>query len=139
MSYFRSLYIEVIQPKLKFATSSSIGTALDYLIFIVLFNFIGTSSIYSHAISYSLGAITNFFLHKKFVFTLKRKVLRAFFLSISFSIFGLFLSSLILWVLLTLTHLNEWTLLAKIITSSLIFLFNYYSKQYSFEKGITKI
>ena len=139
MLTFYSLYKDILYPKLKYAASSSVGTLFDYLIFLVLYNSLGISALYSHVISYSFGAIINFFLHKNFIFDIQRKALHAFLLSISFSVIGLMLSSSILWMLLNLTPLVQWPILAKVITSSLIFLFNYYSKQYAFERSITKI
>jgi len=51
-------------PKLKFAITSSIATAIDYGIYLFLTTMMLTSESVAHAISYSIGMILNFFSPK---------------------------------------------------------------------------
>ena len=89
----------------------------------------------SHAISYTVGMIINFFLQKRFIFMLQRKLYQAFGLSVLFSLVGWIISQVIFNLLISYTgffHKND--ILAKIIVTFVIFFYNFYTKRFSFEK-----
>jgi putative flippase GtrA len=124
-----------IIPKVKFAITSSIATAIDYGIYISLTTIIMASESTSHAISYTIGMIINFFLQKRFIFLLQRKLYQAFGLSVVFSLVGWLISQGLFNLLILYTdffHNND--ILAKIIVTFVIFFYNFYTKRFSFEK-----
>jgi putative flippase GtrA len=74
-------------PKVKFGLTSTIATAIDHIIYLILIKYLIESR--AHFISYSIGMIINFLLQKRFVFMLKRRIYITFIISVLFSIFGL--------------------------------------------------
>ena len=132
---FQAFIKNFFVPKLKFAVTSSIATASDYGIYIFLTSMMLASESTSHAISYTIGMIINFFLQKRFIFLLQRKLYQAFGLSILFSLIGWIISQGIFNLLISYTgffHKND--ILAKIIVTFVIFFYNFYTKRFSFEK-----
>lgn len=130
-AFFKNFFI----PKVKFAITSSIATAIDYGIYIFLTTMMLTSESVAHAISYSVGMIINFFLQKRFIFLLQRKLYQAFGLSVIFSLIGWMISQGLFNALIRYTdffHQND--ILAKIIVTFVIFFYNFYTKRFSFEK-----
>lgn len=122
-------------PKLKFAITSSIATAIDYGIYILLTTMLITSNSTAHAISYTVGMIINFFLQKRFIFLLQRKFYQAFGLSVVFSIIGWLISQGLFNLLIVyFVFFQEHGILAKIIVTFVIFFYNFYTKRFSFEK-----
>jgi len=122
-------------PKIKFAITSSIATAMDYGIYLFLTLFLLVSESASHAISYSVGMIINFLLQKRFIFLLKRKLYQAFGLSVMFSLIGWMISQgLFNGLILYSGFFKQHDILAKIIVTFVIFFYNFYTKRFSFEK-----
>ena len=54
--------------------------------------------------------------------------------SIAFSIVGLLLASIFIQLLVFIPLVAKYPYLAKIITTVLLFFYNYYSKRFAFEK-----
>ncbi len=122
-------------PKLKFAITSSIATAIDYGIYILLTTLMLASDSTAHAISYTVGMIINFFLQKRFIFLLKRKLYQAFGLTVIFSLIGWLISQGLFNGLISyIDFFRQNDILAKIIVTFVIFFYNFYSKRFSFEK-----
>lgn len=123
-------------PKIKFAGTSGIATAVDYLVFISLFNLIGLTDGISQAVAVACGMITNFILQKKFVFSSKRRIWSIFLLSVGFSVLGYFLN---LWLFASIQKVvvlfSEHKILAKLCVTGIMFIYNFYTKRFSFEKS----
>jgi len=131
--------VEIIKnfiiPKLKFAATSFIATALDYGIYILLTTVVLYSESLSHAISYTIGMITNFILQRRFIFLLKRKLYQAFLLSVMFSMIGWLLSQGIFnGLIYSFAFFKQHDLLAKIAVTLIIFFYNFYTKRFAFER-----
>lgn len=122
-----------IRDKLKFAASSSIATATDYILYILLVGHFFTPVV-SNMISYSCAVILNFTLQNQFIFINQRKLHHTFIWSMSFSLIGLILSTLLIWLLNHFAYLASNQYLTKIIVTGIIFFYNFYSKRYAFEK-----
>ena len=128
-NFFRTYILN----KLKFASTSAVATVVDYTIFLTLStNYL--SPLVANLISYSCGMLTNFFLQKRFIFTLKRKWHNAFILSIGFSMFGLVLNTFIVALLSRYEFFYSYQIITKVIASGVVFFYNYYSKRLAFEK-----
>jgi putative flippase GtrA len=126
-----------IVPKLKFAVTSSVATLVDYGIYLTLtLSFLVNESV-SHAISYSIGMIINFLLQRKFIFESKRRTSTIFAMSVMFSLIGWVLSQGIFNLLIYMVpFFGKYDILAKVVTTGTIFLYNFYTKRFSFERKI---
>ena len=87
----------------------------------------------AHTISYPIAVLVNFYLQKRFIFDLKRKVHSAFIISMIFSVIGWGLGVGMMVVLVKLPVLRDWPILAKFIVTGVLFFFNFYTKRYAFE------
>ena len=122
-------------PKIKFAATSSIATLVDYGLYISLTMLIHTSETIAHGISYSVAMILNFLLQRKFIFASKRKTSAILAMSVMFSLIGWLLSQAIFNLLIfSIPFFRSYDLVAKIITTASIFLYNFYTKRFSFER-----
>lgn len=134
MSYKETIR-EFTLPKLKFAVTSAVATAVDYGIYLTLTLAVMTSETVAHAISYSIGMVVNFLLQRRFIFESKRKTSAIFAMSVMFSLIGWLLSQGIFNTLIfSFAFFKKWDILAKIITTGVIFLYNFYTKRFSFER-----
>ncbi len=118
-------------PKLKFAGSGAIATSVDYVVYVLLVS--SLEPVMSNVISYSLAVVVNFLLQKKFIFTPTRKTSEALIMSIAFSVAGLMLGTLLIY-LLNETHLfnaNQYSI--KLIVTGIVFFYNFYTKRFAFE------
>lgn len=119
--------------KVKFAMTSSVATLVDYGLYLALVYSV-LSPVLSNIVSASCGMIVNFFLQKRFVFNLQRKVSTAFALAILVSLGGIALGTTIIWVL------NHWAFfqihqyLTKLVATGVVFFYNFYLKRFVFEK-----
>jgi len=135
MKKYKSALKEFVFPKAKFALTSSVATTVDYAIYISLTMLLFVNESVSHAISYSVAMILNFILQKRFIFSAARKTSTIFIISAAFSLIGWLLSQGIFNLLIYSTEfLKHYDLLAKVITTAIIFLYNFYTKRYAFEK-----
>ena len=91
------------------------GVALDYASYFVLVNWIGVYYLLANAISSSLGITNNFLLNSFFNFKVKDRMLVRFVSFYCVGLLGLAVSSAMLFVMVTLAHMNPnysklWTL-----------------------------
>ena len=119
--------------KAKFAMTSSVATAVDYLVYLVLEKYF-FSPVISNIISYSCGMVLNFLLQKRFVFTLEGSVSRTFMLSILVSLGGMALSTGIIYGLSQVSFFDERQYITKLCATGIVFFYNFYLKRYVFEK-----
>jgi len=128
--YFMVLHF--IVPKMKFAFTSVVATAFDYILYLILFyNFFSPEV--SNIISYSCAVLLNFTLQKKYVFRIKGKIQTAFLISMMFSLIGLVLSTILISALNTIDVLFHYQYLTKVIVTGVMFFYNYYTKRFAFE------
>ncbi len=125
---------KLIQMKLRYAMGGGIATSVDYMIYFSLADRI-LPPVYSQMIAYSVSVVVNFLFQKKFVFKLNRSTKSAFGLSMLVSMGGLILSTSILYLLLNLhPFLRAHQIFPKVMTSGIVFFYNFYLKRYVFEK-----
>lgn len=118
----------------KYATASLVATLVEYGLYSLFIYGLGLEKTTSHIMSFGMAMIVNFLLQRFFVFKLKRPVMKVFVMAMGFSLGGLLLSSLIfsLWIKIPFLEHNHY--LAKVMTSGMIFFYNFYLKRFSFEK-----
>jgi putative flippase GtrA len=128
--------------KLRFALTSSVATIIDYGIYLALVYTLFEPAI-SNLISASCGLLVNFFLQKKYVFSLNRKLSHAFFMAVGVSLGGIGLGTLIIWGLTSIPVYiisEDITKIAvKLIATGLVFFYNFYMKRFVFEKRFFKV
>lgn len=124
----------LLQLKLKYAASAGIATAIDYGIFFSLKNGFLFSATLAQPPAYAAGVVVNFLLQKRYVFELKRSAWAAFGLALVVSLGGLLLSTGIIYLLDNfIPFFREQTFLAKLLTSGIVFFYNFYLKRLVFE------
>ena len=117
----------------KFATSGLVATTTDYLMYLFLVYTL-FAPVPSNVISYSIAMVLNFFLQKKFVFSLQGSVLKTFVMSVMVSIGGLLLSTAIVYGLTQNHFFSELQYLIKLTATVIVFFYNFYLKRLVFEK-----
>lgn len=124
--------------KIKFAASGLVATSVDYGLYLLLVNRF-FSPVESNVISYSCGMIINFVLQKRFVFSLKGSVSRAFILSMVVSLGGLLLSTAIIYSLSGIEFFAGRQYITKLCATGMVFFYNFYFKRYVFERRFFKV
>ncbi len=114
----------------KFFGTSVIATGVDFLLY-TLFIQVITPTL-SNLISATAGLLTNFFLQKKYVFNPSNSWYTSLLLSTLFSILGLAIGTGLIYIMTTYTVLSEQPLTAKVISTAIIFFYNYFTKKIAF-------
>ena len=127
----------IIIPKVKFAITSSVATLIDHLIYIILINWFIESI--ANLISYSIGMFINFMLQKKFIFILKRKLYITLIMSIFFSLAGLSLTTVLIHFFSRNTFFSQHKYVNKLLATGIVFIYNFYTKRFAFEKEYSKL
>ncbi|MCB0669044.1 MAG: GtrA family protein [Saprospiraceae bacterium] len=122
-------------PKVKFASTSLVATVVDYTIYLLLV-YSGFNKIYSNITSASIGFLVNFFLQKRFIFTLRRKVHSTFLMSMTFSAAGIGISTFLIYLLNKNPFLDHHQYLTKLLVMGIMFFYNFYTKRIAFEKSL---
>jgi putative flippase GtrA len=119
--------------QIKFAMTSSVATVVDYTVYLVAVSYFFTP-VLSNLLSYSIGIVINFLLQKRFIFLLKGNVLKTFSLSLSFSLIGLVLSTLLIFILTQFSFFLGNQYITKLMVTGIVFFYNFYTKRYAFER-----
>lgn len=129
---------DLIVPKLKYGIASGIATSVDYSIFFLLVLISNPEIIpLIQAFAYACGVLVNFILRKRFVFTLNRSISMTFSMSMTFSLIGIVLSTLAIYLLTKLTFFSEHLLFTKLVITVTFFIYNFYANRFAFEnKGV---
>jgi len=126
---------QFVLPKVKFASTSLIATVVDYTLYLTLV-YLGFPKVQSNIVSASCGFFVNFFLQKRFIFTLKRKTTTTFLISMSFSAMGIAISTLLIFLLNKNHFLDQHQSITKLIAMGIMFFYNFYTKRIAFEKTL---
>ena len=135
MLFSKSKIRDLFRLKLRFAMTSAIATAFDYILYLILVDRFFAPPV-AYTIAYSLSILLNFYLQKRFVFSLNRKLSAAFGLAILVSLGGMVLGLGILGGLNQWPFLRSRQYLAKLITTGIVFFYNFYFKRFAFEKTL---
>ena len=127
-----------IIPKIKFGMGSLFSTGLDYAIFFsLLWADFGLEIGFIQAIALSISIASNFIIQRNLIFKKVRGLVASMGWSISFSLISVVLSSFLAQWLNTFPFFNEYPIFIKLLITAVFFLFNFYTKQYSFEKKVS--
>jgi len=130
----------LFEQQIKFAIASAIATLVDYTLYLLFTLYFFFAPVPSNIVSSFCGMVVNFLLHKRMVFTLQRKVHHAFMLSLLISVGGIGLGTFIIYLLTQEAFFLKHQYITKLIATGIVFFYNFYFKQYAFEKriGISK-
>lgn len=76
--------------------------------------------------------VCNFIFQRKWVFNASRSLATSFFLSLLFSCGGVILGTLLIYIMTNHTGLENSPVVAKIISTGIVFSYNYYTKKVAF-------
>jgi len=124
----------LFEQKIKFAIASAIATLVDYMLYLLFTLYFFFAPVPSNIVSSFCGMVVNFLLHKRMVFTLQRKVHHAFLLSLLVSVGGIGLGTFIIYLLTQEVFFLKHQYITKLIATGIVFFYNFYFKQYAFEK-----
>lgn len=120
--------------KLKYAASAGIATAADYAVFFSLTTYLSYTPVQAQPPAYAVGVLINFLIAKRYVFDLNRSAWSAFRWSVLISLGGLTISTGLIYCFdHYVPFLEDKTLLSKILTSGIVFFYNFYLKRLVFE------
>jgi len=117
----------------RFAMTSSVATLVDYVLYLAMVAYL-FPPVPSNIVSYSIGILVNFYLQKRFIFRLNRKEMHTFALSLSFSLVGLVISTLLIYILTQFFFFLSHQYITKFTVTGLIFFYNFYTKRFAFEQ-----
>jgi len=132
MENIKVFFQRALLPKLKFGFTSIIATLVDYCTYLTLVTWY-LKPVLSNIISALAGMIINFILQDKFVFQLQRKKINAFWLSLTFSLIGIGISSLLIFLFTRIPFFNQHQFITKAFVIGIIFFYNFYTKRFAFE------
>ena len=114
----------------KFLTSSAMATVVDFVLYNVLI--LSLIPAVANMISASVGMVINFVIQRRWVFTPTRGVRASFVLSLLFSLGGVALGTLLIYMLTTWTFLSNYPVIAKVVAIGIVFFYNYETKKIAF-------
>ena len=118
---------------IKFVIVGGIAFVIDYLILIFCKEVLNLNVLLSAAIAFTISAIFNYILSIKWVFDVKNNDKRkTFILFLIFSIIGLGLTELIMWI--GVDKLNISYLLVKLVATIIVMIFNFVTRKLLLEK-----
>ena len=118
----------------KFGIVGVFATILEWGIFFVFTNVLNIHYVISTAISFLISTVFNYYLSVKYVFDVdnEKSKKRNFVVFVIFSIIGLGLNELILWICIEKTHV--YNMIGKIIATGIVMIFNFITRKLFLEK-----
>jgi putative flippase GtrA len=107
-----------------------VATGVDFLLYTGLIHVL-TPTV-SNVISAGAGLLINFTLQHRFVFNPGNPIFKSFVLSLVFSLGGLCFGTFLIFLLTSHTILSQAPVMAKLITTGIIFFYNYFTRKIAF-------
>lgn len=126
-------FAQLIKSVFKFGMVSGLATICDFALFTFVFSKI-LPVFWAEIISAFIGMVINFYMQKRFVFSLKRKASQAFLMSLGTSIIIMFVGAFTLKALTQISIFAQYLVLAKILVMGGKFILNFHTKKWVFEK-----
>ena len=113
----------------KFVIVGGIATIIDFIVLVFLKEIIGLNEIVANTISFTVSVIYNYIASVKWVFDVDKDKNKSkqFITFITFSIIGLLLNNLILWI--CIDKLSIYYLIGKVIATGLVMVFNFITRK----------
>lgn len=113
----------------KFGVVGVVATIIDFAFLYIFKEFCHFSTILSNTLSFCISVVYNYWASIKWVFDVNKKKnpKKNFVIFIIFSVIGLILNDLIMWI--TTNQLNIYYMLAKIIATAIVMVFNFITRK----------
>lgn len=113
----------------KFIIVGGTATVIDFIVLFILKEFIGLNEIVANTISFTVSVIYNYIASVKWVFDVDedKNKSKQFITFITFSIIGLLLNNLILWI--CIDKLSIYYLIGKAIATGIVMVFNFITRK----------
>lgn len=113
----------------KFIIVGGIATIIDFIVLFILKEFIGLNEIVANTISFTVSVVYNYIASVKWVFDVDKDKNKStqFITFITFSIIGLLLNNLILWI--CIDKLSIYYLIGKVIATGIVMVFNFVTRK----------
>ena len=120
-----NLFVQIF----KFVIVGGIATIIDWVIYYIVYNFLHINPLIANIISFSVSVIYNYIASVKWVFDVNKNKnkLRMLIEFLIFSIIGLLLTELLLWIGIDKMNLNA--MLTKIIATAIVMVFNFITRK----------
>ena len=121
----RKLLIQIF----KFTIVGGIATVIDFVFLYIFREFCHFPVLVSNTLSFCISVIYNYIASVKWVFDVNKdkNAKKQFIIFIIFSVLGLLLNNLIMWI--TVEFLSIYYLLAKIIATAIVMVFNFVTRK----------
>lgn len=125
---------QLLTQILKFGIVGGIATIIDWIIYYLLYNYLGINPLIANILSFSISVIYNYIASVKWVFNVNenKSKLRMFIEFILFAVLGLILTELLLWIQIDKLNINK--MIAKIIATGIVMIFNFVTRKIFLEK-----
>lgn len=120
-----NLFVQIF----KFVIVGGIATIIDWVIYYIVYNFLHINPLIANIISFSVSVIYNYIASVKWVFNVNKdkNKIRLLVEFLVFSVIGLLLSELLLWIGIDKMNLNA--MLTKIIATAIVMVFNFITRK----------
>jgi len=120
-----NLFVQIF----KFVIVGGIATIIDWIIYYIVYNFLHVNPLIANIISFSISVIYNYIASVKWVFDVNKnknkfRMLAEFLI---FSIIGLLLTELLLWI--GIDKLNMNAMIVKIVATAIVMVFNFITRK----------
>lgn len=119
----------------KFVIVGGIATIIDWIVFYIVYNYIGIDPLIANIISFAVAVIYNFIASVKWVFNVNKnkKKNRLFIEFMIFSIIGFLLNELLLFIGINKLLFN--VMFVKIIATIIVMVFNFITRKIFLEEN----
>lgn len=120
-----NLFVQIF----KFVIVGGIATIIDWIIYYIMYNFVHVNPLIANIISFSVSVIYNYTASVKWVFDVNKdkNKIRMLIEFLVFSIIGLILTELLLWIGIDKLSMNA--MLVKIIATAIVMVFNFITRK----------
>ena len=119
----------LIKQVLRFGIVGTIAFIIDYIILIICKEVFNINVLLSAAIAFTISVIVNYILSMVWVFDVNKEKNKRknFIIFMVFSIIGLILTEIIMWIGTDLMHISY--LIVKIIATAIVMVFNFVTRK----------
>ena len=120
---------------IKFVIVGGIATIIDFVVLYILKEYVGINEILANTISFTVSVIYNYIASIKWVFDVDKdkNEKQQFIIFIVFSIIGLGINNLILWI--CIDKFNIHYLIGKVFATGIVMVFNFITRKKFLEKN----
>ena len=128
---------KLLMQIIKFVIVGGIATIIDYIIFFIMHELLKIPTLPSNITSFTISVIYNYIASVKWVFDVKKDdPKKQFIIFIVLSLIGLLINTIIVYI--TIDILKWWSMIAKVLATGIVMVFNFITRKMFLEKKTTK-